>query len=448
MTMSEQINDRKVFSLLDVMQSIQKTLAGRYSTAFWVKAEMIRLNHYPHSGHCYPDLVEKKDGKVVAQIRSNLWRQDYRRINALFQKTLKESLKDGIKILFLAKINFDPQYGLSLHMLDIDPAFTLGDLEREKQKTIEQLQSEQLFNKNKSLSLPLLPHRIAVISVETSKGYADFRKVIDQNEYGYGYFYFLFPALLQGDQAVPSLLRALERIRLVQDHFDMVAVIRGGGGDIGLACYNDYDLCKAIASFSLPVITGIGHATNETVAELIAHQNCITPTKMAEWLLQRTHRVALPVRRARQQIVSKSQYIINEKKERFREQIKYFKSVTLNSLSFHANLLARLQSGLGQQTLFLLRQNQQTLHQKEKELDKNSAVFIAKTQTTLHTASQQVKLMDPINVLKRGYSITYAKNKVITSTAQLKKEEDITTVLADGMITSIITNLQKNTSNE
>lgn len=445
--MSEQINDKKVFSLLDVTRSIQKTLANRYGSAFWIKAEMIRLNHYPHSGHCYPDLVEKKEGRVVAQIRANLWRQDYRRIDKLFQKTLKEPLKDGIKILFLAKIQFDPQYGLSLHILDIDPAFTLGDLEKEKQKTIEQLKKEELFDRNRTLPLALLPHRIAIISVETSKGFADFRKVIDHNEFGYAYFYFLFPALLQGDNAVPSILRALERIKLVMHHFDMVAIIRGGGGDIGLACYNDYELCKAIATFPMPVISGIGHATNETVAELIAHQNCITPTKMAEWLLQRTHQIAVPVERAREQIVSKSKYILSEKKERFSNQIKYFKSATFNSIHRHNNQLSGLQTRVGQQTLFLLKQQKQTLLQSTGELHKNAIFFIKKEKTTLQTTQQQIKLMDPIHVLKRGYSITYVNNQIVTGRKQVKKEDEITTVLADGVLKSRITDLQKNNSN-
>ncbi|HLR38175.1 MAG TPA: exodeoxyribonuclease VII large subunit, partial [Chitinophagaceae bacterium] len=148
-TMADEINGKKVFSLLDVNKSIQKTLRNRYGSAFWVKAEMMKLNHYPHSGHCYPDLVEKRKGKIVAEMRANLWRSDFQRINVLFKKTLKEPLKDGIKILFLAKINFDPKYGLSLQILDIDPAFTLGDMEQERQQTISQLQEKNLFHKNK-----------------------------------------------------------------------------------------------------------------------------------------------------------------------------------------------------------------------------------------------------------------------------------------------------------
>ena len=284
--MSEVINNKTVFSLLEVANSIQKTINARYTSSYWVKAEMNKLNHYSHSGHCYPELVEKKDNKVIAEMRAVLWKGNFDKINAQFLKTLNEPLKDGIKILFLTQINFDPKYGISLNILDIDPSYTLGDLEKEKQQNIIRLKKENLFDKNKTLQLPLIPQRIAIISVETSKGYADFLNVIDNNQWNYKFFHMLFPSLLQGDRAPSNIIEQLNKIRKVKHHFDLVAIIRGGGGDIGLASYNNYDLAKTVASFPLPVLTGIGHATNETVTEMVAHSNHITPTNLAESLFK------------------------------------------------------------------------------------------------------------------------------------------------------------------
>lgn len=186
--MPEKENERTIFSLLEVTKSIQKTLLERYKSSFWVKAEMNKLNYYKQSGHCYPELVEKQNGKIIAQIKSHFWKDDYLRVNNNFQKVLKEPLKDGIKILFLAKVSFDPEHGLALWIIDIDPSYTMGDLEREKQETINKLKEESIFNRNKLLKLPLLPQRIAIISVETSKGYADFVKVIDTNAWKYKFF--------------------------------------------------------------------------------------------------------------------------------------------------------------------------------------------------------------------------------------------------------------------
>ena len=283
--MPETVADRSIFSLLEVTRSIQKTLADRYGSSFWVKAEMNKLNHYPHSGHCYPDLVEKKDGKVIAQLRSVLWKDDYLRINHSFLRLVKTPLKDGISMLFCARITFDPVHGLSLRIIDIDPAFSLGELEREKIETLEKLRAAGIFDRNKNLKIEPVPQRIAIISVETSKGYADFQKVIANNAWGYRFFHFLFPSVLQGDRAVESIVYQLNRIRKVISHFDAVAIIRGGGGEVGLSCFNDYELASEIALFPLPVITGIGHATNETVVEMIAYKNAITPTDLANYLL-------------------------------------------------------------------------------------------------------------------------------------------------------------------
>ncbi len=216
--MPELVNDKKIFTLLEVTQSIQKTIAERYKSSFWVKAEMNKLNHYSHSGHCYPELVEKQNGKVIAQMRSNLWKMDYQVINANFLRVLKEPLRDGIKILFCATIHADPVYGLNLRIIDIDPSFSLGELEREKQETIDRLKKEGIFAKNKTAPLPLLPQRIAIISVETSKGYADFLKVIEGNSWGYKFFHMLFPALLQGDKSIGAIMNQMRNIKKVLHH--------------------------------------------------------------------------------------------------------------------------------------------------------------------------------------------------------------------------------------
>ena len=264
----------------------------------WIQAELNKLNYYKQSGHCFPELVEKQEGRVLAQMKATIWKDDFIIIDREFQRVLKEPLKDGIKILFLAAISFDPTHGLALRIIDIDPAYTLGDLEKEKQETIERLKKENLFDKNKGLRLALLPQRIAVISVESSKGYADFIKVMEGNGRGYRFFHLLFPSLLQGEKAVDSMIAQLKRISKVKNHFDLVAIVRGGGDDIGLSCYNDYRLASAIAEFPLPVLTGIGHSTNETVCEMISYSNAITPTKLAEWLLQKFHDFREPVEAA------------------------------------------------------------------------------------------------------------------------------------------------------
>lgn len=383
--MSEKINEKTIFSLLEVLQSIQKTLTDRYTSSFWVKAEMNKLNHYPHSGHCYPELVEKKNERVVAQLKATLWKDDYIRINDQFQQVLREPLKDGIKILFATKITFDPVHGLSLRIIDIDPSYSLGELEKEKSETIEKIRNEGIFNKNKGHLLPLLPQRIAIISVQTSKGYSDFMQVIEGNEWEYRFFHLLFPAILQGDSAAPAIISQLKRIEKVKNHFDVVAIIRGGGGDIGLTCYNNYQLARAVALFPLPVITGIGHSTNETVVEIIAFENAITPTKLAEYLIQKFHNYSVPVRRAEEKLQERCSKILKEEKLTFYHAVKYFRSATSNMITTGKHEINDQSRTLLQQSGFLLRRERESVITIINDLKKAN-------QSLCNVTSQKIKI--------------------------------------------------------
>ncbi|MGA3014020.1 MAG: exodeoxyribonuclease VII large subunit [Bacteroidales bacterium] len=463
--MPEEIDNKTIFSLLEVTRSIQKTLSDRYSSPFWVKAEMSKLNFYSHSGHCYPEIIEKQEGKIIAHIRSNLWKDDYQAINEKFLQVLHEPLKDGIKILFLARISFDPVYGLALRIIDIDPEYTLGDLEKEKQETLRKLKKDGLFERNKSLKVPFLLQRIAIISVETSKGYADFLNVLETNPWNYKFFHFLFPSLLQGEKAVDSIINQLDRIKRVIDHFDAVAIIRGGGGDIGLSCFNNFDLAKEVCLFPIPVITGIGHTTNETVVEMISFSNAITPTKIAEYLIQKFHNFSVPVHNAEEKIIEKSQRIIAEEKVRLYSEIKLFISVSENILIENRDKVRGLLQKLHQQSLFLLRMQKEYLNNYlnnikkgvitscvsiDQELKHFSANLRKDTSYQLRQISlwlmgieKNITNMNPLNVLKRGYSITLANRISVKSIGQVKENDQIETIVFDGKINSIVKSTKK-----
>lgn len=438
--MSEIINDKKVFSLLEVTLSVKKTISERYQKSFWVKAEMNKINHYSYSGHCYPELVEKIAGKVVAQLKANLWKDDFIRINENFLTILKEPLKDGINILFNATINFDPVHGLSLRIIDIDPVFSLGELEREKLETIERLKSEGIFQLNKGLRIPLLPQRIAIISVETSKGYSDFLKVINHNSWGYKFFCFLFPALLQGDRSVDSILTQLKRVKKVEQHFDIVAIIRGGGGDVGLSSYNNYQLAREIAQFPIPVLTGIGHSTNETVVEMVAFKNAITPTELADYLLQKLHNFSVPVQKAEEVLVDTANRILHDEKLKLINTIRYFQSVTKNSLSNYQNEVKTHANRLSQSAYFLLNREGEYGHELFANLKRSFLGYIAKQSVELLNMEKNVNLLDPAHVVRRGFTITLKNGKAIKSFTEVAAGDTITTVMVDGTIISAVIN--------
>ncbi len=420
--MPDSENQRKIYSLLDITSSIQKTIANTYTGAYWIKAEMNKLNYYKYSGHCYPDLVEKQDNKTIAQIRANIWKSDYIAINNKFLKILKEPLKDGIKVLILARVSFDPVHGLALRILDIDPQYTLGDLEREKQLTIARLKDEGIFNLNKTLTLPILPQRLAVISVETSKGYADFIQVINHNQWGYKFFHMLFPTVLQGEKAVEGIIRQLMLIKKVKHHFDLVAIIRGGGGDIGLSCYNSYELCRELANFPLPVITGIGHATNETVAEMLSHSNAITPTKLADFLIQHFHNFSVPLQNNSNKLIEISKRLINEQKNLLKAESRLCRSATAGHIQ----------------------NNRGSIAAGKKQLKNICHYFFKRQAEMINHSEKNISNMSPANVLKRGYSITRINNKSLLSPDSLKEGDTITTILFEGELESKLIEIRKN----
>jgi len=436
---SEVVNDKKIFSLLEVTSSIRKTISERYQRLFWVKAEMNKLNHYSYSGHCYPELVEKVNGKVVAQMRASLWKEDFIRINENFIRTIKEPLKDGITIVFTATINFDPVHGLSLRIIDVDPVFALGELEREKLETIEKLRAEGIFRLNKSLTMPLLPKRIAVISVETSKGYSDFLNVIDNNPSGYKFFCYLFPALLQGDRSVDSIISQLNRVRTLQKHFDVVAIIRGGGGDVGLSSYNNFNLASAIARFPIPVLTGIGHSTNETVAELVAFKNAITPTELADYLIQKLNDFSIPLQRAERLLVDKSKRILAEQRSKFLNTIRHFRSATTNSLITGKVKMQGITKGISQNSYFLMRRCADQRSELLRQLNRSVIAFANNQQVRLNNTEKTINIMDPVHVIRRGFTITTVNGKVVKSSSSVSVGDQLNTTTADGMIISTVT---------
>ena len=437
--MPEMIEEKTVFSLAEVARSIQKTIAERYTSVYWIKAEMNKLNYYSHSGHCYPELVEKKDGRVISEMRSVLWKGDYQRINQQFLQIAREPLKNGISILFQASISYDPVYGMSLRIHDIDPSFSLGVLEREKQESIDRLKEEGIFQTNKQLPFPLLPKRIAIISVETSKGLSDFLKIIDGNPWHYRFEHVLFPALLQGEKAVTSIIAQLAEVARRHGEFDAAAIIRGGGGDVGLTCYNHYLLASAIARFPIPVLTGIGHSTNETVSEMVAYKNAITPTELADFLIQQFHNVAVPLQQAETTLSRVAEQLIAESQARLDVLSKDFRRISKHTLDHEQQVLQHIRQQLRQSAITRLRLADMQLQRPQQQLLAVPFSLLRTRESLLNSLQRQMELLDPQRILNRGYSITLANGRPLTQVSALKPGDEIETRLSSGRIKSTVT---------
>ena len=465
-TFEYQNKTQKYYSLGELTGSIRKVIAKTYTTAYWVKAEIAKLNFYPYSGHCYPDLVEKQNNKVVAQIRSTMWSGTYDSITKKFKQVTGENLSEGMSVLFLVRVVYHEQHGLSLNILDVEPSFTLGEMARQKQQTIQRLKKEGLFNQNKQLTFPLLPKNIAVVSVETSKGYHDFVNILQNNRYGYSFEQTLFPALLQGDGAVKSIVQQLKAIALNAGRFDVAVIIRGGGGDVGLSAYDSYTLAKEVAQFPLPVITGIGHATNETVTEMIAFANKITPTDVAYFLIEKfehfhalVYNLEEKLEKGSARFLSKQTEVLNGFTGVFNRQVRFLVEQNKGKLQLYQSVIA----GLAQRFLTAEKNNLAelithlqykpaavVLHEKEKISRLNDRLLLLskqnlKNQTMmLQHLESRLKLLKPENILKRGYSITRFNKKAIKYAGEVKPGDTIVTVLSGGKIESTITKINKN----
>ena len=436
------MSEKQVFTLQQVVRSIKKTLEDRYTQNYWVKAEMHKLNKYP-SGHAFPELVQKDDNKIVAQITGTIWKQQLERINTKFIEVVKEPLKEGTTLLLLVKINYSETFGLGLQILDIDPSFSLGELQKQREETLRKLAKEGLLNLNQKLHFPLLPKRVAIISADSSKGLSDFLQVLQENEKSYFIFTHLFNAYLQGDVAVQSIISALKKIKRVKDHFDIVIIVRGGGAEVGMTCYNNYDLCKAIAEFPLPVLTGIGHSTNLNVAEMVSFRNEITPTKLAEFLLQTFREFEQETKRLNREMIAHSLQIIDKTKQDFNGQVRIFKHASLRFTDSLKNELNQQIIELKNTTRYFLKnENDAVLSLKNdyrivtKEIitaERNTLSLISKPikgsllhfferkESDLEQLEKTVNILNPSNVLQRGYSLTLLNGKILSAKNKPKK---------------------------
>lgn len=274
---------KEYLELTDLAARIKEGFVELFPDRVWVKAE-IREWSPRSNGHCYLTLSESRGGKVVAESRAMIWKWHFPTIKAFFSAATGDELRAGITVLVRVQVNFSELYGVSLFIDDIDPAFTVGEKALERKKTIEKLEKGGYMDMQKELALPRLPRRLAVISAKTAAGLGDFRNHLENNPGGYSFEVILFESLMQGDQAPSSIMDSLEAIR-EDGGFDAVLILRGGGSESDLSCFDDYDLAVAIATFEIPVITAIGHDKDFHVADMVASSYVKTPTALADLFL-------------------------------------------------------------------------------------------------------------------------------------------------------------------
>jgi exodeoxyribonuclease VII large subunit len=462
---------------------IKDTIYDSFPENIWVVAEIGELN-VNRNGHCYIELLEKdsETDNIIARTRATIWAWQFRFIKPYFETTSGQALVAGIKVLVSAKVEFHEVYGFSLNITDIDPAFTMGDMARKRKEIIEKLSAEGVIDMNKEIPLPDIPSRIAIISSPTAAGYEDFINQLENNGNNYKFRTQLFEASMQGSRAANSIIQALEQIYALEPDFDVVIIIRGGGSQLDLTCFDDYELAFHVTQFPLPVLTGIGHEKDESVTDMVAHTKLKTPTAVAEFIIELMDYAAHEIEQLETSFVEKLEDIIQIETTRVEQAFRVFKPLVnagLERASMQLKQISRdikpLTNNIIEDQKYKLGKYMASLKSGSNAIIKNEAHVVSGLSSSLayiskinighqqnlldekkHTAkllAQQIidiektkilwleknkELLDPKSVLKRGFSITLQNGKAVKNSKKLNKGDEIETILYKGTIKSKI----------
>ena len=406
--------EKNVLSLFELNQLVRRSVRTCLPDEYWVQVELsdVRANY---SGHCYLECVQKdpKSNSLIAKARGIIWSNVFSQLKPYFEQETGQAFVSGIKVLVKVTVDFHELYGYSLTIVDIDPAYTLGDMARRRREILLRLQEEGVLSLNKELELPVLAQRIAVISSATAAGYGDFCNQLENNAFGFAFYPRLFPAIMQGERVEASVIAALDRIYAESEKWDVVVIIRGGGATSDLSGFDTYDLAASCAQFPLPIITGIGHERDDTVIDLVAHTRVKTPTAAAEFLVNHLRQTA-------EQLENYAYYIRQEVPARLnREKERLERCIT----RIPASVQMRLQREDFRRVRLAKRMEvawQSRLAREQYRLELSSRLSVAlqarllKEKHRLDLLEKSVEAASPDLLLKRGYSITLKDGKAVT----------------------------------
>ena len=378
-------------TLLELQEKIRDSIESRLEKKYWVRGEISEIS-YQSNGHCYMDLIDRKadESQISARCQAIIWSTLFRMLRPFFESTTGQQLSKGMQVLVHAQVQYSPLYGLSLIISDIDPSYTVGEQELERQRTIARLREEGMFDMNSTLELTPLPRNLAIISSETAAGYRDFINHLHQNDYGFKFITELFPAPVQGNSASAGIIEAMDKVAARAGEFDMLLIIRGGGSVQDLICFDDYELAANIAQFPIPVLTGIGHDHDFHIADMVAHKSVKTPTAAADFLID--------IFAAEEQQV--------------------------------AYLSGRLFSAI--ETRVIIETNR--LENYKRNLMEGYRSNINNSMHRLDMLQQRILSNNPLTLLKKGYSITLCNGKRVYNVNDVNRGDNVKVLMDKGIL--------------
>lgn len=382
--------EKEFLDLFEFQTKLKEGVECLFPSRIWVRAEVSAVKAR-NGGHCYIELSQSNSQGLVAKANAVIWASKYRFIAPYFQSVTGSPLSEGMMILVEVQVNYSQLYGFTLVINDIDPEYSLGLKELERQRTIERLSQEGLLELQKGLSLPLLPYSLAVISAEDAAGYRDFMRHLDENPYGFRFDIELYPALMQGADCPASIIAALDAVMESGKEYDAVLILRGGGAKLDLACFDDYSLSAVIAQYPMPVLTAIGHDQDFHVCDMVAYEYVKTPTALADYLLE----------------------MYEAEDER------------LSSLETRIRLAATGKITTAEAMLQMLR----------SRIRGGLALKVAAMESALKVLETRIVSADPRKVIERGYALAVdADGRVVKGAAGRKAGDKVSVMFADGVL--------------
>ncbi|MBK8819855.1 MAG: exodeoxyribonuclease VII large subunit [Saprospiraceae bacterium] len=400
------------YTLFELNEYIKRVIALNFQEPVWIECEISQVKE--SRGNFYLDFVQKKEDsdEVVAQSSGYLWYKSALFLKKKLGDLFAALLKDGTAVKIKVYIEFHERYGLKLNIEDIDPSFTIGQLEMLRQKIIQRLKEEGKLNSNKLIPIPSVVQKIAVISSETAAGYIDFVQQIQHNIYGYQFTHTLFSAALQGSNTEKEVTAALMNIYERADEFDIIVIIRGGGSKLDLAGFDNYLIAHTISVSPLPVIAGIGHEIDLTVTDIVSYFSAKTPTAVAAWLIDHNAGFESKISDKASQILQSAQQIVRN----------------------HILFVNQMISGLAVLPSEIISRNAMFLENQMSKLAFFAESKIRSHKDKLTLIEKTIELSDPENILKKGYTLVRHGNNIITKAVDIIDDTRYVIVFSDGNV--------------
>ncbi len=401
------------YTLLELNEYIKRVVALNFEDAIWIECEISNISEV--RGQVYLDLIQKEEGSsdIVAQSSAAIWYKANLFIKSKLKDLYKSILANGIQVKCKVVVTYHERYGMKLSIEDVDASYTLGNLELEKQQILDKLKANDLLDLNKTTKLPEVIKNIAVVSSFTAAGYKDFLTQLTKNAYGYAYKVDLFQSAMQGVNTESEVCAAIYQIQNSFTQYDCIAILRGGGSKIDLSFFDNYKIAEAIATAKIPVITGIGHEIDLSVADLVAYEHLKTPTAIANYILDKTLHFE-------SRFIDVYQLIVRSAEQRI--------AFEYEKLNTHAQTLAYL----AEKKVLTI---EKKLELAESQLTNTTIGLLEKMHQQLEAKASLIASYDPKAVLKRGYSIIEQNGKVVNRAIAVDPKQSITLQFYDGKVT-------------